>query len=178
METSRRIIGVIGLAGLFSVCLGCAYQPTPMHDAPAHEATAAVQALRPVFKERFQLPVGRPFREWSVADTSADSLARIGDAATPSLIEGLADPNPMVRALAARSLARMGSRAHTAVPALIIALEDEDVGVRRNAARALGQIGPEAREAVPALMRALRDPVNQTPIERVEPEAGAEVLIK
>jgi HEAT repeat protein len=72
----------------------------------------------------------------------------------------------------------MGSRAHTAVPALIIALEDEDVGVRRNAARALGQIGPEAREAVPALMRALRDPVNQTPIERVEPEAGAEVLIK
>ena len=62
-------------------------------------------------------------------------LARIGDAATSSLIDGLADPNPMVRALAARALARMGSRAHTAVPALIIALDDEDVGVRRNAAR-------------------------------------------
>lgn len=178
MGNSRRSFGVSCLAGLFSVCLGCAYHPTPMREMPAHEASTSVYAMRPVFKESFQLPVGRPFREWSVADTSADSLARIGDAATPSLIDGLADSSPLVRALSARALARMGSRAHTAVPALIIALEDEDVSVRRNAARALGQIGPEAREAIPALMRALRDPINQAPIERVETGLGAETLSK
>lgn len=166
------------LAGLMLAAAGCAYHPTPMHETPAHKASTSVQTMRPIVKERFELPVIRPFREWSVADTSADSLARIGDAATPTLIEGLADPSPRVRSLAARALARMGSRAHTAVPALILALEDEDIGVRRNAARALGQIGPEAREAVPALMRALKDPLNQVPVESKEPTPAAEILIK
>jgi HEAT repeat protein len=122
--------------------------------------------------------VAKLFREWNVADTAADALARIGDSAVPALIESLADPNPTVRAQAARALARMGPKGHAAVPALILALEDETAAVRVNAARALGQIGPEAQEAVPVLIRALRDPGNQTDIETPAADVGAELLSK
>jgi HEAT repeat protein len=144
----------------------------PVSTPPPHEESAEevkiVEALKPVL-EPPGTRVIKMFREWGVADTAADSLARIGEPAAPALIEGLADPHPTVRAQSARALARMGPKAHSAVPALIIALDDEDLDVRLNAARALGQIGAEAEEAVPALMRAMKDPANQGPIE---PEAA------
>jgi len=174
---SRPFITCCVLILLF-VCTGCPYRPTPMRVRPATQQAKTVTTLRPVLEERTRLPIIRAFREWGVADTAADALARIGDSAVPSLIEGLADPSPLVRAQVARALARMGPRAHAAVPALIIALEDEDQAVRMNAARALGQIGPEAQEAVPALIRALKDPANQAPVESMEADVGAEVLTK
>jgi HEAT repeat protein len=140
--------------------------PPPYEESP--EEVKMVEALKPVL-EPPGTRVIKMFRQWGVADTAADSLARIGEPAAPALIEGLADPSPAVRAQSARALARMGSKAHSAVPALIIALEDEDLDVRLNAARALGQIGAEAEEAVPALMRAMKDPANQGPIETETP---------
>ncbi len=178
MSSMKYYFGVGCLPALLLACTACEYRPTPMRERPPVQPSTTVEALRPIIKERTRVPIGRAFREWSVADTAADSLARIGDAATPSLIEGLADSNPLVRAQTARALARMGSRAHAATPALIIALDDEDVAVRMNAARALGQIGPEAQEAVPALMRALKNPANQAPVESNDVEVGAEILNK
>jgi hypothetical protein len=166
----RRCAAIAVLAFLS----GCHPRSTvPVSTPPPHsdreEEAKIVEAFKPVL-EPPGTRVIKMFREWGVADTAADSLARIGEPAAPALIEGLADPNPTVRAQSARALARMGPKAHSAVPALIIALDDEDLDVRLNAARALGQIGAEAEEAVPALMRALKDPANQGPIA---PEAAA-----
>ena len=165
-----------GWAALAALALiaGCGPRSTvPVSTPPPHsdreEEAQIVEAFKPVL-EPPGTQVTKMFREWGVADTAADSLARIGESAAPALIEGLADPNPEVRAQSARALARMGPKAHSAVPALIIALDDEDVHVRLNAARALGQIGAEAEEAVPALMRAMKDPANQGP---PEPEPAA-----
>lgn len=142
----------------------------PPREELEKEERREIEALKPVI-DHPGTHVAKMFREWGVADTAADALARIGESAAPALIEGLADPSPVVRAQAARALARMGPKAHSAVPALIVALDDEDMDVRMNAARALGQIGAEAQEAVPALMRALKEPANQVPIasEPIEP---------
>ncbi|HUY92776.1 MAG TPA: HEAT repeat domain-containing protein [Pirellulales bacterium] len=161
-RSSLAAVVLLAAAAVLACFSGCGPRTTaPVSTPPPREE---VEALKPVI-DRPGMRVVKMFREWDVADTAADALARIGDAAAPTLIEGLADPNPIVRAQVARALARMGPKAQSAVPALIVALEDEDVAVRLNAARALGQIGVEAQEAVPALMRALKDPANQVPME-------------
>ncbi len=97
-------------------------------------------------------------REWTVKETAADALARIGEPAIPQLAELLDDPNPTVRMHAARALGRMGSQARPAVPKLVAALEDPEPDVQRAAARALGQMGPAAKDAVPALIRVIKRP--------------------
>ncbi|MCL6503377.1 MAG: HEAT repeat domain-containing protein [Pirellulales bacterium] len=97
-------------------------------------------------------------REWTVKETAADALARIGKAAIPQLMELLDEPNPTVRIHAARALGRMGSEAQPAVPKLVAALEDPEPEVQRAAARALGQMGPAASDAVPALIRVIKRP--------------------
>ncbi len=68
-----------------------------------------------------------------------------------SLVGG--DPEPRVRAYAARTLGRMRSRLGTGV--LLELLEDPDLSVRVNAARSLGQIADSA--AVPQLLARLAD---------------------
>ncbi|HEX5497809.1 MAG TPA: HEAT repeat domain-containing protein [Thermomicrobiales bacterium] len=168
------------LWAVFACGAGCDRQPTsaPVSTPPRQaEPAEVIQTFKPTL-ETPGMGVAKMFREWNVADTAADALARIGEAAVPALIEGLADPNPAVRAQAARALARMGPKGHAAVPALILALEDEHESVRLNAARALGQIGPDAQEAVPALIRTLKDPTNQAPIEAPAAEVGSELLSK
>lgn len=158
----------------FSVCLastscGPRFANQPAKDkkakteAPATEPKAKV--IRPAKPEEAErLRIVRAFRDWGVRETAADALARIGDAAVPSLVETLQDPDRDVRAQAARALARMGPRAEPAIPALIAALNDSDKEVRMGAARALGQIGPAASEAVPDLIKAIKDPRNK-PVE-------------
>lgn len=136
---------------------------------PAEPKAKVVRPAKP--EEAARLRVVRAFRDWGVRETAADALARIGDAAVPSLVETLQDPDRDVRAQSARALARMGPRAEPAIPALIAALNDSDKEVRMGAARALGQIGPAASEAVPDLIKAIRDPRNK-PVEHVA-EGGA-----
>lgn len=139
--------------------------------AQADSAEPKAKVVRPAKPdEAARLRVMRAFRDWGVRETAADALARIGDAAVPSLVETLQDPDREVRAQAARALARMGPRAEPAIPALIAALNDSDKEVRMGAARALGQIGPAAAEAVPDLIQALKDPRNK-PAEATEAAA-------
>lgn len=108
-------------------------------------------------------PIVRPLSEWSLQETAADALGRMGDAAVPLMIENLQyrDPEPErqaeVRRQAAEVLARIGPDAEPAVPALIEALQDPSPSVRKAAAHALGQIGPAAEAAVPALLRTMLD---------------------
>lgn len=168
------------LSALVVCCSACNRQPhtAPVSTPPKTQTPPKTVVVRRPALETPGMGVAKLFREWNVADTAADALARIGDAAVPALIEGLADPSPAVRAQAARALARMGPKGHAAVPALILALEDETAAVRVNAARALGQIGPEAQEAVPALIRALKDPGNQANVETPAADVGSEFLSK
>ena len=95
----------------------------------------------------------------TVSGAASLELLRLGEPATPALVELLQDPDPAFRALAARTFWGMGARAGSAaVPPLADALGDADVSVRVGAAMALDNMGPLAAPAVPALVRALRDP--------------------
>jgi HEAT repeat protein len=78
-------------------------------------------------------------------------------AVVPMLIEGLQEPDPGVRTVAATYLGIIHAEAATAVPALIEALKDGEADVRAAAATALGSFGAEAQPAVPALRKATAD---------------------
>jgi HEAT repeat protein len=82
--------------------------------------------------------------------------------ATPlsSVIQSLKDPDPWVRAQAARRLGMVHPAPVETIPTLIDMLGDKEVESRRAAAAALGSFGPLAREAIPALTKALADPDN------------------
>ncbi len=74
-----------------------------------------------------------------VGQLAADSLARIGPAATPHLVIALKEGAPSVRGRAARALARIADR--ESVPALIAALDDENPIVEYYADIALQKMG-------------------------------------
>jgi len=97
-----------------------------------------------------------PVESWSQQRLIADTLARIGAAATPPLRQMLREGSLEERRTAARILAGMGPDAADAVPELTAALKHEDEGLRRLAIRALGQIGPAAAPAAPTLVDMLR----------------------
>lgn len=108
----------------------------------------------PIVESRFLLS---PYGEWDLQDTVADSLARIGEPAVPSLVRMLRHPQAKRRVQAAEILARIGPQAKEGVRGLVEALEDPDPDVRKAAARALGQIGPAAADAVGPLLRVLEE---------------------
>lgn len=89
-----------------------------------------------------------------VRRAAVEALRRMGPAAVPALIQGLADADPEVRYAAAAALGEIWSAAEPAVPALIPVLADVHPDVRRAAAWALGEIGSAAE---PALTRVLSD---------------------
>lgn len=170
MHWSRLyLIVAVGLVGFGSS--GCGKGKSSripeLNAVPKPSAEKILQTRRQL--REIETPVAIPttaftpfptLREWGVRQTATDSLARIGPAAIPALIDALKDPNAEVRDRAAQALARMGPPARQAVPQLIAALQDPDWKVRRSAARALGQIGPDAEKAVPALIEIIRDPAS------------------
>jgi HEAT repeat protein len=83
----------------------------------------------------------------SVRFAAAGALAGIGPTAAGALFEALRQADPLVRALAAEVLGRIGGP--EAVPHLLVVAGDVDWGVRAAAARALGLTG--ARPILPEL---------------------------
>jgi HEAT repeat protein len=85
------------------------------------------------------------------------AIEALGGSRSPAVFdlraEGVVDPNPRVRAAAARALGVPD--AARAVPVLVGALSDHDLDVRSAAAEALGRVGPSAREPI---LAALSDP--------------------
>lgn len=77
-----------------------------------------------------------------------------------SVIQSLKDPDPWVRAQAARRLGMVHPAPVETIPTLIGMLSDKETESRRAAAAALGSFGPLAREAIPALNKTLADPDN------------------
>lgn len=93
------------------------------------------------------------------------------DSVLPLLINGMADEDPGVRAIAATYLGIVHEGGEIAVEALIDGLQDEEPEVRRSSATALGSFGADAAPAMPALRKAMgdRDP-------EVAREAGVAVV--
>jgi HEAT repeat protein len=120
--------------------------------SPGSTRTTAPVELQPL----------RPYTDWSLPETAADALGRIGPAAVPDLVRELASSSPERRWRAARVLGRIGPDAAIAVPELVRLLRDPDERVRLAAARTLGQIGPNAASAVPELIQLLDEP----PVDR------------
>ena len=73
---------------------------------------------------------------------AAEALMLMGDAALPAFVQGLADPDWMVRGVAAEALGEMGST--SAIDHLVAALADPQAEVRRAVAWALAQVGKQA----------------------------------
>jgi HEAT repeat protein len=92
-------------------------------------------------------------------------------AVVPLLLQGLADPDPGVRGVAATYLGIIHGEGATVVPALIESLKDEVPEVRAAAATALGSFDAQAATAVPALRKATSDPN-----EDVAREAGLSIV--
>lgn len=111
-----------------------------------------------------------PLRDSMASDDAAvrrEALRSIGklkdrapldaDLVVPLLIDGAADRDPGVRAVAATYLGIVHKGGSDAVSALMEALKDPVPEVRRAAATALGSFGAEAAPAIPALRRAAAD---------------------
>jgi HEAT repeats len=111
--------------------------------------------------QRIQYPGARrrlAIEQWTMEQTTVDTLIRIGGPAVPALVNLLDGPDAGLRSEAVVALARIGPEAQPAVPRLIALVEnDPDEAVRKNAVRALGQIGPGAAPAVPVLVEQLRE---------------------
>lgn len=81
----------------------------------------------------------------SARHAAAEALMLMGDAALSAFIDGLVDPDWMVRGVAAEALGEMGST--SAIDHLVAALGDPQAEVRRAAAWALAQVGKQAMSA-------------------------------
>lgn len=92
--------------------------------------TRAVEPLIPLLQDKVK----------AVREEATTSLAEIGDAALPSLLDALKNPEWMVRLHAVEALGK--SRSADAVEPLLWALfNDHDQAIREDIVRALGQLG-------------------------------------
>ena len=152
---AARLLLICSATACLLFAVSHAQERGPIRPAP-RAALPTPRPNRPAAANRAELLDEVPLRNWTIRETAADALWRIGPAAVPALIERLQDPDAYVRFLAARSLAHLGPDAEAAVPELMVALDDPEELVRRQAARALGQIGPAAAEAIPMLINKLQ----------------------
>jgi HEAT repeat protein len=125
------------------------------------DAAFAVQPLR----EALWRPDAEAFTGVAMAIGQLGEIAR---EATPDLVLGLQHESSMVRAVAARNLARVRPDPGLAVAPLMEALSDKDPFVRSQAAWALGQLGAAAMRAAVALARALSDESEAVQISVIE----------
>lgn len=152
----------LGLALVLGASLGGCSRPAK-EVAENHPTTEQIREKAAAWKKTQLVQRPKVFndfagpREASLQETAADSLARIGEPAIPSLIKLLSHERAAVREQAARALARLGPLADRALPNLIDALHDEDESVRRAAVRALGQLGPQATGAIEPLIQVLTE---------------------
>ena len=95
--------------------------------------------------------------EWTspgMRETLVASIASLGAAAVPQLIDTMHSRDPKVRRVAVLALGGIGPAASASVPRLMELLDDDQVWDA--AAEALGHIGDEAHAAVPKLVEALK----------------------
>ena len=125
------------------------------------DAAFAIEPLR----EAMWRPDAEAFAGVAMAIGQLGEIAR---EATPDLVLGLQHESSMVRAVAARNLARVRPDPGVAVAPLMEALSDKDPFVRSQAAWALGQFEAGAVSAAVALARALSDESEAVQISVIE----------
>ena len=99
---------------------------------------------------------------------SVRSLGRYGEPLFLQVVECLKDPDPAVRAAAARAVGDVQAEHARSVPLLIAALKDPHWIVRYRAAEALAKFGETAERAVPALRESLKDAEWQVVVKAAE----------
>lgn len=153
-----RYLSILALASTAALA-GCGgHSAIPQPPAGWKEKMAATSPSdKPVVAVVAPRLTIRTAEDWSLSETAADSLSRIGASAVPALIEMLREPDPATRERAAKILAGIGPDASAAVSMLQTTTHDSDPAVRRWSVRALGQIGEAAGPAVPDLIQALRE---------------------
>ncbi len=96
-------------------------------------------------------------QEFADDGDNAESLASIGPAAAPALLQYLRNPEMKNRRLAVKTLGLIGPKSKEVIPALIATLKHADAELRGAAANALAGIDPKVNEAIPPLTKALKD---------------------
>jgi HEAT repeat protein len=120
-----------------------------------NKAKSAVYAVLEAFRQEEEDYFHR------VRSTAAITLGRIGawdPEVIPSLIEGLSDPEPTMRAGCARALGTIGPPAESSIPFLLDLLKSLKPGLRYEAAEALWRIakGTERADVLKALDQAAK----------------------
>jgi HEAT repeat protein len=100
-------------------------------------------------------PDWRRAAAWAAGEIG--KAGRAGRPAGPQLVRALADPDPPVRAGAARSLGMIGESTPVALHALRALLADAELEVRRHAAFALVDLHADDEAVMPVLLDALHD---------------------
>jgi HEAT repeat protein len=171
-----RFLPILATFAFVTALSGCTVQPGVPKPPPGWkekmaETSPSDKGVVAVVTPRLTI---RTAEDWSISETAADSLARIGAPAVPSLIQMLQDSDPAMRERAAKILAGIGPDAAAAVSMLQTTAHDGDPGVRKWSIRALGQIGEAAGPAVPDVLQALREK-ETAPAIRVTPLPPANV---
>jgi hypothetical protein len=107
---------------------------------------------------RDRLPRAFPAAFWRRA--AAKQITLLGSdasSAVPFLVQGLADPDRVVRGYCYNVLNRLRTPPEILVPGLITCLRSPDPSIRVFGAGELGFVGTEAKAGVPALIQALGD---------------------
>jgi HEAT repeat protein len=123
-----------------------------------HDSKPAIPILIALLKSKDnQLSREEDQLSWS-AGVALGKIASSDD--VHSIADLLDNKDAQIRAVAAYTLGRIGSEAHSALPTVTELLKDKNSSVRMRAARAIWQISPTDSEvtlAVPCLMQLLRD---------------------
>jgi HEAT repeat protein len=129
---------------------------TALGRAGSTSGREAAAALAEVLKKAFATPYN-PTTAYDPKPQEKywEALRRIGEPATESLTELLAQEHPIMRASAARTLGEIGRAAQAAAPNLKKVLTDEYGFVAIEAACALCRIGAGEPEAIELLKRAM-----------------------
>jgi len=93
-----------------------------------------------------------------VRSRAAFSLAKLGDAAIPSLVKALQDKDPEVRRQAAWAICNHVPRLRELLPVLMNAAKDEDADVRASVLSTMEIVDSENPEVFKALLSCLNDP--------------------
>jgi HEAT repeat protein len=123
-----------------------------------HVRRRAVDALgqRDELSDREIQSIVATLEQPELCGQAANSLAKIGVAAVPALIEALSHESSRTRQEAAIILGRIGRPASSAVDSLIAAmLNDKDDMVRYRSAESLGKVGEASEDLVSAIHKTL-----------------------
>ncbi len=130
-------------------------QPTTSDRPALADARAAAAALlRALRDEAPSVRIAAAMSLWSIAQSKQPELDF--ELAASTLVEGLGDPDPVVRRQVLHALALIGPRASDdPPPAVVAALEDTDPAVRQEVVSTLGSYVRGLHRLVPALVRAV-----------------------